>query len=420
VTTDLGVIERTAHGVSGWLERRSTAGLFLVVVLPVFVLFFLTSQRSLPYGIDSFSNAVPAWSIATHGTVHLDDYAGLTGAEHFGSVAWFVEVDGTAVSQYPPGAALWGVPFYLVGPDELEWVTGTAYNNPELGDVVIPVPPLGPAAAAAAASAALAIGWLALTFRSLVSTRWAVTGAGLAALGTSAWNVASSQLWQHGPAMMWLALGGLLASRSRLWSSGVGHGMAVLTRPLTGTVAAGIGVWMALRERSWGPVVKIGAGATAGLLAVVAYNAMVFGEPSISGGYGAHFVDEAITSSPLWWLGNVLGGLVDPVRGLLVWSPFLLVLIPGLRAAWRAAPAWVRGGAVGAVLYLLIQYKSNRFSGGGGFYGYRYPLEALVAAAPLLVLAFREWVADRPMALKAFGLLAIASVTLQTVVVVRF
>jgi alpha-1,2-mannosyltransferase len=254
----------------------------------------------------------------------------------------------------------------------------------------------------------------------LVGTRSAIMAAALAALGTSTWNVASSRLWQHGPAMMWLALAGLLASRSRLGASGLSHGMAVLTRPLTAVVSAATGLWVARRERSWAPVVRVGLGATLGLAAVVGYNAVVFGTPSISGGYGGNFTDQALGSNPLWWAGNVVGALFDPERGLLVWSPFLLVLVPGLRSAWRVAPAWIRGGAIGAVLYLLIQYKSNRFSGGGGFYGYRYPLEALVAAAPLLVLAFREWVAARPVALKAFGLLAVASVTLQAVVVVRF
>ncbi|NNC41124.1 MAG: hypothetical protein HKN95_10570, partial [Acidimicrobiia bacterium] len=100
-------------------------------------------------------------------------------------------------------------------------------------------------------------------------------------------------------------------------------------------------------------------------------------------------------------------------RGFLLWSPFLLVLIPGLRAAWKAAPAWVRGSALGGLVYLLVQYKANRFSGGGGFFTYRYPLEALTAAAPLLYLSYREWVAPRPRIGKAFVALSSASIVVH-------
>ena len=80
--------------------------------------------------------------------------------------------------------------------------------------------------------------------------------------------------------------------------------------------------------------------------------------------------------------------------GVFVWSPFLLVLLPGIRAGWRAAPSWARGSALGGILYLLVQYKANRATG-GDFVGYRYPLEALVAMAPVLFLAFKEKIAAR-------------------------
>jgi hypothetical protein len=50
---------------------------------------------------------------------------------------------------------------------------------------------------------------------------------------------------------------------------------------------------------------------------------------------------------------------------------------------------------VGGLLYLLVQLKANRFSGGEFFFSYRYPLEALTAAAPLLALAYAGWVAHR-------------------------
>ena len=135
---------------------------------------------------------------------------------------------------------------------------------------------------------------------------------------------------------------------------------------------------------------------------LVGYNAVVYGEPSVSGGYTEIFVDNATSLDMVSYLRNLALALLSPTRGLLMWSPFLIILLPGLGAAWRSAPSWVRGGALGGLLYLLVQLKANRYSGGSGFATYRYPLEAVTAAAPLLFLSYTKWVARRPTAVRAF------------------
>jgi hypothetical protein len=256
---------------------------------------------------------------------------------------------------------------------------------------------------------ALAIGFLALSFRSVVPASTALMAAYLGGLGTAAWSVAANELWQHGPGMLWIALAGALAG-THLVGAGASYGLAVLTRPLNAFIAAAVGGYLAWSRRSLWPAVQIGLGAFAGLAALVAFNALVFGEPSVLGGYEPGFVDNAQSLDLVGYGRNVVLAFVSPTRGLLVWSPFLVVLLPGLVAAWRAAPGWVRGGALGAVLYLLVQYKANRFTGGSGFATYRYPLEAVTAAAPLLVLSYTEWVAKRPQAVRIFRVLAIVAV----------
>jgi alpha-1,2-mannosyltransferase len=142
-------------------------------------------------------------------------------------------------------------------------------------------------------------------------------------------------------------------------------------------------------------MVLIGIGSAAGHAALVWFNSVVFGSPSITGGYSGSFATRAASFDVLDYLGNIILALVHLERGLLIFSPFLILLIPGLRAGWRAAPAWVRGSAVGGLLYLLLQLKANRYSGGVGFWGYRYPLETLAAAAPLLLLSYTEWLRHR-------------------------
>jgi hypothetical protein len=53
-------------------------------------------------------------------------------------------------------------------------------------------------------------------------------------------------------------------------------------------------------------------------------------------------------------------------------------------------------------VYLLVQFKANRSSGGTGFLGYRYPLEALTVATTLLAVSYVAWVDERPLAKKVF------------------
>jgi hypothetical protein len=50
---------------------------------------------------------------------------------------------------------------------------------------------------------------------------------------------------------------------------------------------------------------------------------------------------------------------------------------------------------VGGVIYLVIQWRANAFAGGEGHFAYRYPLEALTAAAPALFIGYQRWVRPR-------------------------
>jgi alpha-1,2-mannosyltransferase len=209
--------------------------------------------------------------------------------------------------------------------------------------------------------------------------------------------------------MMWIALALVLSERHTI-APGFAFGAAVLTRPPTALIAAATGIYRSWKEHSLRPILGIGAGALIGLALFVAYNNHVFGSASISAGYGTGFEEQALSGDPIAYAKNTFLGAFSATRGFLLWSPFLLVLLPGLRAAWKAAPSWVRGSALGGLVYLLVQYKANRFSGGGGFFTYRYPLEALTAAAPLLYLSYREWVASRVLATKAFAVMSSVSV----------
>jgi hypothetical protein len=120
----------------------------------------------------------------------------------------------------------------------------------------------------------------------------------------------------------------------------------------------------------------------------------------------------------LAYLANVWGALFDISHGLIVWAPFLLILFPGIPSVWKQAPDWVKGAAIGGAVYLLVQLKANRFSGGEGHFGYRYPLEALMAAAPLFALSAQRWVWSRALSRKILLVFTALAAVAQGIAVV--
>jgi hypothetical protein len=95
------------------------------------------------------------------------------------------------------------------------------------------------------------------------------------------------------------------------------------------------------------------------------------------------------------YLLNWVGFLASADRGILLWTPLIMVLaVPAVRAA-RSAPDWVNWLAVGGIAYAAVQLKINNFSGADGFYGYRLGLELMTCLVPLYTLAWlqlrRDW-----------------------------
>lgn len=390
------------HRLAPTLTRHARPLLWSMAFLPLLAIYLATATWHLPYHVDAFTNVIAARQIGAEGSLALTGYESLTDPDQFGNTAWIVSSPRGPASQYPPGTALLAAPLYALHPSApVRHMSGD--NNPSAPPVDIPVPSLAPAAVTAATATAAAMATFALVFFEFVAFRIALAAAYVAGIGSGAWAVASGQLWQHGPAMLWIALALLLVARERNVWAGIAFGLAILTRPHLGVVAASTGLWAAASRRSARPAVQVAFGSTIGLAALVGYNWLVFGAPSISGGYGPTFASRFLVSDPLWYLRNVVGALFDPQHGLLLWAPFLIILAPGLGNGWRKSPDWVRGAAVGGLLYVLIQLKANRFSGGAGFFGYRYPLEALAATAPLLLATWSEWIPSHSLRRRLFN-----------------
>jgi alpha-1,2-mannosyltransferase len=84
---------------------------------------------------------------------------------------------------------------------------------------------------------------------------------------------------------------------------------------------------------------------------------------------------------------NQLGFWVAPDRGILVWTPVIVLMLPALVRHWRDLPDWSKALLFGGLAYTVVQGMRNPFGGGDGFYGYRLTLELVACATPALALS---------------------------------
>ena len=386
--------------------------LFLSVTTLIFVAVFATADRSLPYDIDPFMNAASAEALASTGSPILTGLEAFATPDARGVFGWVVTSERGPVSQYPPGTALFASPFYLLDRGTQPALM-SATNDPDAPPLKIEVPALWPASLAGSVAVALAGGFMSLAVRRATdSWEFGAGAAILLAAGTGLWLNGGYQLWQHGISSMWIPLALWLTADGRWLGSGFAMSLAILTRPPVAIIAAFVGVAASLHRRSIRPALLHGTAALLGLTALLAYNYWLFGELTISGGYSTAFTDNFMQNELAWYVGNILGGLFSPERGLFVWSPFLLVALFGVRGAWRQSPAWASAAALGGLVLLLIQFRANRYSGGSGFFSYRYPLETLTAATPLLALSVQRLVRNQ-LGRRAFVFTAVAAIGLH-------
>ena len=384
------------------VDAMSSAQSFLVVFLVLLSLYLPSATFDYEINIDAGLAAMPAWHLVERGTLEITDQKEFLEARQLG-LQNTIEIDGRLYSNRNAGVILWGVPFY-------------AAFSPFI-DADAPMP-MYPAAVAGAVAASLAMAVLHVALRRLVTPSAAVVGALVAGLGTGTWAVSADGLWSHGPSQLWLACGLVLVARRWYVASGAALGAALVTRPYNAFAAAAMGLYASWRDRKVGPALKMGAIAVLALGALVLWNDRIYGIPSVAGGYARYeYTQTAADPTSRSYLGvawNLGRAFLDPQRGMLVYSPFLIMLALGLRRAWSVADDWVRGAALGGLMVLLVQYwVQSGIQGGDYFFSYRYPLEALTLAAPLLTVAWREWIAPVAQRRRIFWMLVGTAVGLQ-------
>ena len=372
------------------MRSRTMAAYLFYGTLLTYILTASYTRQS----IDTISTYIPAWQLAHHGSLYVDQF--------YDPKLWFVHVHGRVVSNRFPGAILFAVPFYLL-----------------LDHSALPLPFAGNVAAAAATAGSVTVLYLLLT--RLTSGRRALGASLLFAFGTPTWGVSGNALWTHGPDQLWLLLGILALAGERYLPSGLAFAAAVLTRPHLALVPAAAGLGYSRHQKMSRPAILIACGSVTGVFGIVAYNRFIYGAWTLVGQYASHVAGAGTSTAHLGlggvgvpaFLENIAGTLVSPSRGVIVLTPFLLLLVPGLRSAWVAAPPWARYPALGGLAYLASQLWLDHFSGGFGFYTYRVPIETLTLAGPLLTLAYTTWTSKRKWRRWAFLACAALSVGIQ-------
>ena len=172
---------------------------------------------------------------------------------------------------------------------------------------------------------------------------------------------------------------------------------------------------MAVSRRSIREIAALGAVSFIGVVLLVMYNEAVFGAYTLSGGYGGGFAEQAANVSPFLFLERLALSFVHLRVGMLWTSPFLLISLFALVKHRREAPDWALGASLGGLLYLVIQYRANRVTGGTGFFSYRYPLEALMAAGPAMAIGTWHWLQGSERKRLWFGALVALAVAAHAV-----
>jgi hypothetical protein len=207
---------------------------------------------------------------------------------------------------------------------------------------------------------------------------------------TCAWSIGSQNLWQQTVNTLLLCLGFTFFLRAperprSLAISGAALGAAMACRATSALFVVAVGVYLLLYHRK--SVLAFALGAVPVPAAIAFYNWYYFGSPiSFGQELAGHTMALEKTGSPELWqtpfLQGLLGLMISPSRGLLVFSPFLAAAGFGVVRIWRDARyRALRPLTIAAGLIMALQCKWFDWWG-GWTYGYRPWLDVV----PLLVL----------------------------------
>lgn len=335
----------------------------------VVLVAYLATMSVHQLDIDVYSANLASWRIAGTGTPWLEHVRSSFDPGLWHRLWIATNPAGHETAYRSPGVIAVAVPAYLIA-----GATASASSFSML-----------PADVTAAVLTAAAVLMLMASLHGLVGTTTRVVVGLATGLATPYWSVSANWLWAHSLTDFALAGVAWSARRERWWLLGVFGGIGLWGRFHVAIVVAILGLGLAWMRRSPRIAVVVGSIGLAFTAAACVWDHWMYQSWSPLGGYGTpgQYAAAAGHASRLHQVWNEAGLLVSPDRGLLVWTPVLVLLLPAVVRGWRDAPDWTRLLALGGLAYLFAQGLIDVFSGGYGFYGYRLGLETLTCLVPL-------------------------------------
>jgi hypothetical protein len=362
-------------GRSPAAEKWVAAGVFAAM----FLVYNANGREIGSY--DSRPTALAARELLVRGTLRLDHPVAVT-PEYATRWGFIRDRVGHFRSIYSPVPALIGAAIAWPA-----WKTG-------LIDVQAPLGPPLLAKIAASSCVALAVAVAYLTARRKLSRGLALlTAAGLG-LGTGYWSSASQTLWQSETAALGLSFAVFLiaagpARHELLRGAAIGAALALAAtaRPQLAPTIVVLLIGLAWRRSASAVIASSVVAIALGALMVV--NVRWFGHPMGALPLLTQVNAEihATGSTFALWSDGYLGLLISPSRGLIVFSPIVLVAFAGIAAAVRRGPRsselWCLFGAAAQ----FVLYGSYSVWWGGHTFGPRYMLDVLPLLVPPAALA---------------------------------
>jgi hypothetical protein len=269
-----------------------------------------------------------------------------------------------------------------------------------------PQAPLGPAMVAVLTASLLTAGSVTLVFLALArrsSTAVALLVAIGLGLGTNLWPLASRTLWQLETVSFGLALAlyGWLRPRDQIgaWNGVIGAAGLALAgsarpqiAPIVAVLLASLVVRIGWRRAVAPAAIVVGAAAV-----LMGFQWTWFGDVlgAVSAlqaqSIKAHAVTTTISATP--WIGAA-GLLFSPSRGLLVFSPIVLLAIGAIPSVWRARGADGERWWTAAAIAQFASYACYSMWWGGHTYGPRYLVDLLIPLTPAAAIG-ATWAARR-------------------------
>ena len=384
-----------AHGLPARLgaafDAAPAVGLAALLAVACTIAYYGQFNRK-PSG-DTYGAVYTAVALVERQTIWLDHYLPYIQARS-GERPYMISLTerGRLVSKTPAAPSVQALPavalFALAGADAGDWGAW-----------------MEAAMLTAAITAALSVAVLFVLLTRLTTRRRAFLCAGVYAFGTLTWTVAGQALWQHSGAMLALVVGLLALTDRRLVLAGVALATMVAFRPSAPVIVLCLLPLVGRKPADW---LRLVGGALPVAIALGAFNTFVWGGP-LRQGYesgdrpgGIHAFGGSLPEG--------LGGLlVSPGRGIIWYSPVLVLGIVGAFVGWQRP--LVRWSAVAAGVYLLLMSRFTDWWGGEAF-GPRLLIETFPLLIILLAAALDRFGSERWFRW-AFGITASWSVAVQ-------